>query len=124
MSTYCSAFSCFTECTHPDLYGKIVGSLFEKDAAKKEQLRKELADTKLPPYFKTLNSLLEQNKSGYFVGEGLTVADLKLYFFVAMITSDNFDYFPRNFLDQFELVKAWFERVREHPKFKEHANKY
>lgn len=124
MSTYCSAFSCFTECTHPDLYGKIVASLFEKDAAKKEQLRKELADTKLPPYFKTLNSLLEQNKSGYFVGEGLTVADLKLYFFVAMITSDNFDYFPRNFLDQFELVKAWFERVREHPKFKEHANKY
>ena len=124
MSTYCSAFSCFTECTHPDLYGKIVASLFEKDAAKKEQLRKELADSKLPPYFKTLNSLLEQNKSGYFVGEGLTVADLKLYFFVAMITSDNFDYFPRNFLDQFELVKAWFERVREHPKFKEHANKY
>ena len=80
MSTYCSAFSCFTECTHPDLYGKIVASLFEKDAAKKEQLRKELADSKLPPYFKTLNSLLEQNKSGYFVGEGLTVADLKLYF--------------------------------------------
>lgn len=62
-----------------DVVGKIVPSVFESDAARKAEMRKNLAEIALPEALRKIESLLEKNKNGYFIGEALSIPDLMLY---------------------------------------------
>ncbi|XP_050413750.1 S-crystallin SL11 [Patella vulgata] len=52
---------------------------FEKDANRKTELQTKLNSEDLPTFLQQLEKLLTENKTGYFVGKKLTLADLAVY---------------------------------------------
>ena len=73
-------------------------SIKEKDKDKKKKARLKLMEQdKLPYWLNKFEKRLEENerrgfKNGYFVGNGVTIADLKFYFQIANILSGNLDH--------------------------------
>jgi len=87
----------------------------EPDPAKKEAMKKDYLEKQLPDYLSKLEAFLISNKGGdgYFVGDGLTWADLSLQRMKGSIeiligVSAPFDNHPK--------LKALFERVTKLPK--------
>ncbi|XP_033746354.1 glutathione S-transferase-like [Pecten maximus] len=64
-----------------DLFTEFFKYAFEKDAEKKEELKKKTFDSVLSTFATNVTKFLDMNKtkSGYFVGKKLTVADLAVY---------------------------------------------
>ena len=68
-----------------DVFGIVLPYHFEQDADKKKELAKGVkADDKLPYWIKKIEKRLAENeargnKNGFFVGDALTVGDLKVY---------------------------------------------
>jgi len=81
-----------------DMNNMMAPTMKEKDPEKKKLMRLALMEKdKLPYWFHKFEKRLEENekrgfKSGYFVGYGLTIADLKFYFQIKTILCGNLDY--------------------------------
>lgn len=73
-------------------------SIKEKDKEKKKTARLRLMEAdKLPYWLNKFEKRLEENEkrgfeNGYFVGNGVTIADLKFYYQIANILSGNLDH--------------------------------
>ena len=67
-----------------DAVGVIAVTMSEQDLAKKFALRQSLiaSDGKFNQWITAFTTLLNKNGTGYFVGNNLTIADLKYFTFL------------------------------------------
>ncbi len=97
-----------------DIANLIGPSLHEPDEDKKMAMRKALAEETLPFWAACLERLLVANgRTGFVVGNELTVADLKLYWLFDWLTSGMLDGIPTTLVDEFETVLAWRKNITE-----------
>lgn len=95
-----------------DLYHVIGPSMGESDAARRMAMRKVLAEETLPRWGGFLERLLVANgRTGFVVGDSLTVADLKLHWVVDKLTNGTLDGIPTSVLDGFPALAAWRKNV-------------
>jgi len=87
-----------------DVMGMLAPSFPVKDAEKKKAMRLELMkEDKFPMWFQKFENRFTENeargsKSGYIVGDKMTVADLKLYYSLGFLTSGRVDHIDGNAL--------------------------
>lgn len=87
-------------------------SIHEQDTDRKMAMRKQLAEETLPFWAGCIEQLLLVNgRTGFIVGNNLTVADLKLYWIIDWLTSGILDGIPTNLIDGFENVLAWHKNI-------------
>ena len=99
-----------------DITGKIRPSLIEKDPEKRMEMRRELVETVLPNWLGFMETLLEKNgKTGYFVDDSLTVADLAAWRLCGWISSGIIDGIPETILDAFPLLNAHQNHISNLP---------
>ena len=95
-----------------DMYHVIGPSIGEPDAERRMAMRKTLAEETLPRWIGFLERLLVANgRTGFVVGDSLTVADLKLYWVADKLTNGTLDRIPKSLLDGFATVTAWRKNV-------------
>ena len=107
-----------------DITGKIRPSLIEKDPEKRMEMRRELVETVLPNWLGFMETLLEKNgKTGYFVDDSLTVADLAAWRLCGWISGGIIDGIPETILDAFPLLNAHQNHISNLPKIAEWLEK-
>ena len=95
-----------------DLYHVIGPSMGEPDAARRMAMRKVLAEETLPRWGAYLEKLLVANgRTGFVVGDTLTVADLKLHWIVDKLANGTLDGIPTTVLDHLPTLAAWRKNV-------------
>eukprot|EP00538_Stauroneis_constricta_P002792 CAMPEP_0119549894 /NCGR_PEP_ID=MMETSP1352-20130426/3519_1 /TAXON_ID=265584 /ORGANISM="Stauroneis constricta, Strain CCMP1120" /LENGTH=270 /DNA_ID=CAMNT_0007595585 /DNA_START=31 /DNA_END=843 /DNA_ORIENTATION=- len=101
----------------PALFGHDVDKMDDKA---KSELVKNIRETflkeKLPTHMKHLGSLLFENKGHFLCGNQLTIADLLGYATLAYFQKGVADHVPKTCLDEFPIITAWLQRVKDHPK--------
>jgi glutathione S-transferase len=94
-----------------DLNQLFAPSFSEQDIERKMAMRKVLAEETLPPWAGYLERLLVTNGStGFLVGNSLSVADLKLYWVIDMLTNGSLDGIPTTLFDK-PTTMAWRKNV-------------
>ena len=107
-----------------DITGKIRPALIEKEPEKKMEMRRELSETVLPHWLGFMESLLEDNgKTGYFVDDSLTVADLAAWRLCGWISGGIIDGIPETILDTFPLLNRHLNHISNLPKIAEWLEK-
>lgn len=95
-----------------DLYHLIIPTMFEQDLDRRMAMRKVLADETLPRWGGYLERLLVANRrTGFVVGNSLTVADLKLHWVIDKLTNGSLDGIPKTVLNRFDALTAWRKNV-------------
>ena len=95
-----------------DINNLIGPSIHEQDESRKMAMRKELAEVTLPFWGDCFERLLVANgRTGFIVGNSLTVADLKLYWIFDWLTSGILDGIPVTLFDQYATVMAWRKNI-------------
>lgn len=98
-----------------DFLDAAVRAIFEKDAAKKETLMKELKEETVDKYYNLWEKALADNKTGYMVGDKLSLADLCVFDIITGTIEQHMK--P---LDGHPSLKALVDRVKDTPKIKEY----
>eukprot|EP00731_Ephydatia_muelleri_P016491 Em0009g915a len=93
-----------------DLVNKITPLVFEKDEAKKAELRKEL-EGEAHFTLSHLEKFVSANKDGWLVGPKVTYGDLAVFNFVGNVTA-----FWPTALDKYPSLSQLHKRVEELPK--------
>ena len=107
-----------------DITGKIRPALIEKEPEKKTEMRRELAETVLPRWLGFMDTLLEKNgKTGYYVNDSLTVADLAAWRLCGWISGGIIEGIPETILDAFPLLNAHQNHILNLPKVTEWLGK-
>ena len=107
-----------------DITVKIRPALIEKEPEKKMEMRRELSETVLPHWLGFMESLLEDNgKTGYFVDDSLTVADLAAWRLCGWISGGIIDGIPETILDTFPLLNRHLNHISNLPKIAEWLEK-
>ena len=107
-----------------DITFKIRPALVEKDPEKKTEMRRELAEAVLPQWLGFMETLLEDNgKTGYFVNDSLTVADLAAWRLCGWISGGIIDGIPETILDDFPLLNTHHINISNLPKVAEWLGK-
>jgi len=92
----------------------------DKDPEKKKLAREILATKHLPKWFQFLeNLIISNNKSIWFVGENMSIADLAVWRLLGWFTSGIIDGVPEDILEPYENLKLMRIEVYKHPKVKE-----
>jgi glutathione S-transferase len=82
----------------------------------------------LQQYMNVLEKLLEANKTGWFVGGKVTIADLRTHQVVAWLKSGILDGLPTTLLDAYPLLCANHDKVEALPQIvawrAKHGTKY
>ncbi|XP_041346664.1 glutathione S-transferase-like [Gigantopelta aegis] len=65
--------------TAEDMLQAMAKSMFEKDETKKKEMIEKLAKEDVPRFTKIFESFLTENKTGFFVGNSISAADLAVY---------------------------------------------
>ncbi|HEV7735612.1 MAG TPA: glutathione S-transferase family protein [Candidatus Binatia bacterium] len=95
-----------------EFYRLIGSSIGEQDAGQRMAMRKVLAVETLPRWGGYFDRLLVANgRTGFVVGDALTVADLKLHWIIDKLTNGSLDGIPTSVLDAFAEVTAWRKNV-------------
>ena len=107
-----------------DITVKIRPAMIEKDPEKRMKMRSELSETVLPHWLRFMEKLLEDNgKTGYFVDDSLTVADLAAWRLCGWISGGIIDGIPETILDGFPLLNAHQKHISNLPKVSEWLEK-
>ena len=107
-----------------DITAKIRPALIEKDTEKKSEMRRELTENVLPQWLGFMETLLEKNgKTGYFVNDSLTVADLAAWRLCGWISGGVIDGIPETILDGFPLLNSHQSHISNLPKVAEWLGK-
>uniref|UniRef100_A0A061SAH2 Prostaglandin-H2 D-isomerase n=1 Tax=Tetraselmis sp. GSL018 TaxID=582737 RepID=A0A061SAH2_9CHLO len=102
-----------------DMFLHVKPTVQEQDEKKKMEMRKVLAEETLPKWLGYFNKHIEENgSSGYIVGDSLTIADLKLYTLIGLLTSGMLDGIPKTIAEPFPKVTALLEKVGADEKVK------
>lgn len=95
-----------------DLYHLIGPSIGEPDVAKRTAMRKVLAEESIPRWGGYVERLLVANgRTGFVVGDSLTVADLKLHYILDKLSNGSLDGVPTTVLDGLPAIAAWRRNV-------------
>jgi prostaglandin-H2 D-isomerase / glutathione transferase len=96
-----------------DISHALSPSMHEPDMEKKLAMRKAIVEEKIPNWARCLEARLEANGSAaHFVGETLTIADLKLLYGLDSLVSGVLDGVPKTALDPYGKLQAWRAAVR------------
>ena len=102
-----------------DVYGVVSPTIAIKDEEKKKTARLKLMEAdKLPYWLNKFESRLQENekrgnKNGYFVGDKITIADLKAYYMFNFATSGNLDYIDGvKLLEPVKRVTAFIAKIK------------
>ena len=107
-----------------DITVKIRPALIEKEPVKRMEMRRELSETVLPHWLGLMETLLEDNgKTGYFVNDSLTVADLAAWRLCGWISGGIIDGIPETILDAFPLLNDHQNHISNLPKVAEWLGK-
>ena len=107
-----------------DITLKIRPALKENNSDKSMLMRRELAETVLPIWLGFLETLLESNgKTGYFVNDSLTVADLAAWRLCGWISGGIIEGVPETILDKFPLLSKHKNYISNLPKVLEWLEK-
>ena len=107
-----------------DITVKIRPALTEKEPVKRMEMRRELSETVLPHWLGLMETLLEDNgKTGYFVDDSLTVADLAAWRLCGWISGGIIDGIPETILDGFPLLYTHQNHISNLPKVAEWLEK-
>ena len=92
----------------------------DKDPEKKKLAREILSTKHLPKWFQFLeNLIISNNKSIWFVGENMSIADLAVWRLLGWLTSGMIDGVPKDILEPYQNLKLMRKEVYKHPKVKE-----
>ncbi|GFS26897.1 glutathione S-transferase [Elysia marginata] len=81
----------------------------------KKELKKKFEEEQLPAYLDKMNKQLEANKSGFFVGDALTMAELAVYDITENPVKEN----PK-VLDKYPKIAAMRKMVESLPNLKDY----
>lgn len=98
-------------------------SMRENDPIKKKEMREDLSKNDLPRYFSYLEDLLSNNKSQWFVGNNMSIADIAIWRISGWLTSGIIDDIPKNLIDKFDNLKNLYSLVNNDKKIKEWVSK-
>ena len=98
-------------------------SMRENDPIKKKEMREDLSKNDLPRYFSYLEDLLSNNKSQWFVGNNMSIADIAIWRISGWLTSGIIDDIPKNLIDKFDNLKNLYSSVNNDKKIKEWVSK-
>ena len=108
-----------------DMLKIIVPVFYEKDAEKKKELEVDLTDNpdKLPLWLGRYERRLEENwnsgnRNGFFIGKGVTIADLKVFSVVCIFHPECRQFFGLN------LDGIRGDLIAEFPRINEHCNRF
>ena len=74
-------------------------------------MTKEYVENIFPHWAALAEKLLESNGTGFFVGDSLTIADVKWYTFLALHKSGLMEGVPIDIFQNFEKLTTLFETV-------------
>ena len=98
-----------------DIVSKVVATFGIDDKDEKKAIREALAAGPITLFLKTFESKLAR-AGDYFVGDRLTVADLKLFIWVRSLRAGVLDYVPSDIVDSVAPKLAEHcDRVAAHP---------
>jgi glutathione S-transferase len=105
-----------------DAAGALIATFSEQDLAKRIEKRAALITEtgSLTTWIARLDGALAKNATGYFVGDHLTVADLKAVTFFNWFASGTLDGIPKEWILTFPQIAAFVARVTAHPKIAEY----
>ena len=107
-----------------DITVNIRPALKEKDHEKSTEMRRELLETVLPNWLGFMETLLEKNgKTGYFVNDSLTLADLAAWRLCGWISGGVIDGIPDTILNDFSLLNTHQSHISNLPKVAEWLSK-
>ncbi|PVD21600.1 hypothetical protein C0Q70_17399 [Pomacea canaliculata] len=101
-----------------DFIRVFIRAFVQKDPAKKEELWAALVKDDAPRFFGFFQKLLQENGSGYFVGDKLSLADLTVYDIVKQ-TRDTFNYDAST---SFPEIKTLVENIESNENIKTYIN--
>ncbi|CAM9453423.1 unnamed protein product, partial [Ectocarpus sp. 12 AP-2014] len=99
-----------------DIHGYMRGIIFEKDADKKAQLRKDLVETLLPTWLANLEKALKLAGGKYFAGDKLSIGDIAVVARLNWLTDGTFEGVPSTLLEEFPLLSSLVQRVMAEPR--------
>ena len=105
--------------TVTDINVLINPSMHESDPAIKRQMRDDLSSDALPKYFGYLERILEENDSGWFVGDEMTVADIAVWSLLGWIAQGVLDGIPHDLPKPFERLTSLYNAMGRMPKVQE-----
>lgn len=88
-------------------------SMQESDPVKRKAMRVELAQNDLPKYFGYLENILADNKSHWFVGDKMSIADIAIWRLMGWVTSGVVDDIPKDILNPFKNLNKLYNEVKE-----------
>ena len=94
-------------------------SMRESDLVKRKAMRVELAQNDLPKYFGYLESILAENKSHWFVGDEMSIADIAIWRLMGWITSGVVDDIPKDILNPLKNLNKLYNEVEKDQKVTE-----
>ncbi|MEH6457625.1 MAG: glutathione S-transferase family protein [Cocleimonas sp.] len=95
----------------------MVVATFQMAEDEKKVAREALAAGAMTVYLKRIEQYLKDRGGIYFADDRLTVADLKVYVWIAGLRSGVLDYIPADIVtNTTPLLNDYFERIHLHPK--------
>ena len=105
--------------TVTDINVLINPSMRESDQVLKMQMRKTLSNDALPRYFGYLEKIIEENDSGWFVGDKMTIADIAVWSMLGWIAQGVLDGVSRDLPKPFEKLSMLYNEISHMPKVQE-----
>jgi glutathione S-transferase len=105
--------------TVTDINVLINPSMRESDPELKKRMRDDLSSDALPKYFGYLERILEENDSGWFVGDEMTVADIAVWSLLGWIAQGVLDGIPHDLSKPFERLTSLYNVMGRMPKVQE-----
>ncbi len=87
-------------------------------------MRERIVTKVIPKYFGLVEKMLEQNKSGWLVGDDITIADLKWHYMVTNLQTGILDGIPTNVVDAYPRLLEHIQKVKNYPGVKEWYERY
>jgi prostaglandin-H2 D-isomerase / glutathione transferase len=97
-------------------------SMREKDTTKKISMREDIASESLPKWLNYLTNLLEQDSSGFFVGDSLTIADLAIWRLLGWLKGGFLDGIPTTVVDDYPALVRHFNSIDSVPEIRQWMN--
>eukprot|EP00903_Cladosiphon_okamuranus_P014129 g13131.t1 len=99
-----------------DIHNPMRDSIQEKDAEKKTQMRKKLAETTIPAWLATMEKTLKLAGGQHFAGGKLSVGDIAVVARLNWIRNGSLDGIPTTIADGYPLLLSLVDRVMAEPK--------
>ena len=103
-----------------DLFTEFGHFFFESDPKRKEEMRKKFTNQTVPHNMKILEEKLTSNKTGYLIGDGLTMVDLIMVVGFEALTTGGFKQFDMSkAFNDYPLVHSHYNKIRSLEKINE-----